>query len=298
MRKTTKIATITVLSLLIVLMLIPSAIAQYTLTVNSTTGVEDENGDKLLGDGPEEPGTDDLVHLIDASDGSLICEIRIGEGVGPPFWNQGMFEKDVGAVPSGTVIYCRAWNNDTIANATYYGDSDTYTVQGVVGEEHDFGTWSTNQQQIWDSYNDSAHNNQDDTFGGDEHTVYMHGTGFATAHEYKVAYYDAPGDKSVDAHKIEVDTVNSDADGKLSSDCLFTSYQDTADPGTWHAIVYEGTDTAPSTYDSGWSGIIKDDSFTVEESAIPEFPTVIAAIAVSLLCAGAYMVMRRGAGKR
>ena len=145
---------------------------------------------------------------------------------------------------------------------------------------------------MWNSYNDPDHAIPDDTFSGDEHTVYMHGTGFATTHEFRVAYYDA----GTTADKLETDDVDSVGDN-LNSDCVFTSYP-ASDPGTWHAIVCERTETPPSTYDSGWAGIIKDDSFTVEQSAIPEFPTVVAAIAVCMLCAVAYMVMRRKAGKR
>jgi hypothetical protein len=40
-----------------------------------------------------------------------------------------------------------------------------------------------------------------------------------------------------------------------------------------------------------------EDDFEVQESAIPEFPDVIAAIAVCMLCAVAYVVMRRRVGK-
>ncbi len=147
---------------------------------------------------------------------------------------------------------------------------------------------------LWESYNCPGHTPecQDDTFSGDEHTVYMHGTGFLISHTYKVAYYDAPNPK---ADKMETDTVDSDA-GNLDSNCVFTSYPK-FDAGTWHAIVCDGSQNPPSTYDSEWAGIILDKSFTVEESAIPEFQTVVAAIAVCMLCTVAYMVTRRRAGR-
>ena len=179
-------------------------------------------------------------------------------------------------------VYVYTTSSATGDNSTAItqGDPWPYSIPNAVGPTS------------WNSYNDSAYNYQDDTFSGDEHTVYMHGTGFTATHPYRVAYYDA----AVENNHIVTDAVNSNAYGNLSSDCVFTSYP--ADPGTWHAIVCESTKDPPSTYNSSWEYKIADDSFTVEPSAIPEFPTVIAAIAVCLLCAVAYVVMRRKEGKR
>jgi len=91
----------------------------------------------------------------------------------------------------------------------------------------------------WASYSDSAHENPEDTFSGDKHTVYMHGTGFLTSHLYRVAYYDA----GAAPNHIETDTLNSLA-GNLDSDCVFISYPG-SDPGLWHAIVCDGTADPP-----------------------------------------------------
>jgi len=173
------------------------------------------------------------------------------------------------------------------STAITQGDPWPYSIPNAV------------QPESWESYNDAAHNNPDDTFSGDEDTVYMHGTGFMALYGYKIAYYEADtdGEGEDTAGKIETDDVDSDADGNLSSNCVFTSYP-AADPGTWHAIVCNSSKSPPSTYNSSWSETIADDSFTVEESAIPEFPTVVAAIAVCMLCAVAYMVMRWKVGKK
>ena len=54
------------------------------------------------------------------------------------------FRADVENVSVGTEIKCRAQNNASIADATYYGDSETLTV--TEAGEHDFGTWSTDQR--------------------------------------------------------------------------------------------------------------------------------------------------------
>ena len=178
----------------------------------------------------------------------------------------------------------------------YTTSSSTGNNSTAITQGNPWPYSSANAVRSWESYNDAAHNTQDNIFTGDEHTVYMHGTGFLATHEYRVAYYEADtdGEEEVDAadHVMTDNAANSDADGNLSSDCVFTSYP-TSDPGTWHAIVCERAADPPSTYDSGWANITADDSFTVEENAIPEFSTVIAAIAVCMLCAVAYVVMRR-----
>jgi len=49
----------------------------------------------------------------------------------------------------------------------------------------------------------------------------------------------------------------------------------------------------PDTYDASWSHTLADASFTVESSAIPEFPTVFAAIGVAGLCFAIYYWMRK-----
>ena len=149
---------------------------------------------------------------------------------------------------------------------------------------------------LWKSYNDAAHENQDDTFSGDQNTVYMHGTNFTTGEQYKVSFYDAEGSLSADAHKLQTDSVYADGDdGGLSASCAFPSYLATADPGTWHAIVCAVAHTPPDTYNEAWVYELTDDSFTVEGSAIPEFPTVFTAIGVTGLCFGIYYWMRRKA---
>ena len=152
---------------------------------------------------------------------------------------------------------------------------------------------SQTQRDNWKSYNDAAHETQDDTFSGDQNTVYMHGTNFTTGTEYKVAFYDAEGSLSADAHKLQTDSVYADGDdGGLSASCAFTSYKATADPGTWHAVTCAVAQTPPDTYNEAWEYEITDDSFTVEGSAIPEFPTVFTAIGATGLCFGIYYWMR------
>lgn len=113
----------------------------------------------------------------------------------------------------------------------------------------------------------------------------MRGTGFK-AGSYNVVYWDGSGYKRV----TDVKTV--DGGGILDFEHTFLAGTDVA--GLWYASAYVGvTPAAHSDTTNLWA----DDSFTVEQSAIPEFPTVVAVIVVCLLCAVAYVVMRRKAGK-
>jgi hypothetical protein len=133
---------------------------------------------------------------------------------------------------------------------------------------------------------------QDDDFSDDEHYVYMNGTGFKANHGYNVGYYD------IDKYKPDSEAVTSDADGTLHSKYYFP-YDKTVAWGTpWHAVAYDNTVAPPPpTYTADDPNAAADDSFSVAESAIPEFSTVIAAIAVCMLCAVSYLVMRRKAEK-
>jgi hypothetical protein len=149
----------------------------------------------------------------------------------------------------------------------------------------------------WESYKEVGHTT---VWGNDTHqydstnpVVYMYGEGFKTSHNYKVAYYD------VDGWKVQTEvTGTSTGTGALSSQYDFTSNASSA-PGTWHSVVLDTAGTAPDTYAAAIADVnyVINDSFKVQQSAIPEFPTVITGFAVCMLCAVAYMVMRRRAGR-
>jgi len=146
-----------IIALLVSAVFVSIAIAQpVAITVCSTTGVVDENRVPLLGDGSSisdfvqliNAGSDGIINPPDGNgnptgDDSLICEIRIGEGY--PFEpDKGKFSHGLG-LEVDTVIYCRAWNEASIEDATYYGDSITITVTEAVA--YDFGTWSTDKEK-------------------------------------------------------------------------------------------------------------------------------------------------------
>ena len=175
-------------------------------------------------------------------------------------------------------VYVYTTSSETGNNSTAitHGDPWPYSIPNAV--------------QSWQSYAEVGHTTvwgtADHKYDSTNHTVYMHGEGFQVSHQYKIAYYD------VSDSKVQTETNTSDGTGALSSQYDFTGNA-SATAGLWHSAVYDATDSPPSTYNSTDPNNIVDDDFTVEQSAIPEFPTVIAAIAVCMLCAVAYVVMRR-----
>lgn len=142
------------------------------------------------------------------------------------------------------------------------------------------------------SHDDAARTSpeEDDFNDPGKPRVYMKGAGLEAGLEYKVAYYMSDG-----STKVEVDVDTADAGNLLTSDCLITDYYAGVSDETWYAVVFHpSTITAPDTYAEATASenYVIDDSFTVYTS-IPEFPTVIAAIAVAGLCSGIYFWMRK-----
>ena len=120
-------------------------------------------------------------------------------------------------------------------------------------------------------------------------TAYIYGPNFIASHGYTVGYYDNGGTWVVD-HNI-----SSAGDNTFSSQYILTTNPG-AEAGTWHAVVFDDDlGSPPGTYaeTSGAAGYMIEDSFVVEESAIPEFSTVMAGIMVAGLCFGIYYWMRK-----
>lgn len=148
----------------------------------------------------------------------------------------------------------------------------------------------------WDSYEDSGRTTIRDTFQDTFNIVYMKGTGYPTGN-YTVSYYDAGANGGQKIYTESNISVN--GSGILNSMYNLTSNPGVT-PGTWHALVqpYSGYTPFPTDYNTAVGapdtyGILGNDSFTVEASAIPELPTVIAGIAVAAACFGIYYWMRR-----
>jgi len=149
----------------------------------------------------------------------------------------------------------------------------------------------------WESYNDETRNVQDNTFASPETTVYMKGTGFEPSTSYFVAYFDANG------NQVSSELKSSDGSRNLLSLCALSDTGATA--GIWNALVqldttiypvytsfgtasYTEITAAPGTY-----GLVANDTFNVDESALPELPTVFAGIFIASACGGIYWLMRK-----
>ena len=150
-----------------------------------------------------------------------------------------------------------------------------------------------NHTPTWVSYSDLDCLTQCDNFSSyaDQHIVYMRGSGFRPSTAYKIIFWDSDG------ANVEAELNSSDEYGVLNAAHRFAS-GDKASPPSWNATVYYPEGYNPISHDSDDAYLLADASFTVQDSAIPEFPGVVTAIAVCMLCAVAYMVMRRKVGKR
>ncbi|MFC1994622.1 hypothetical protein ACFLVD_00565 [Chloroflexota bacterium] len=130
--------------------------------------------------------------------------------------------------------------------------------------------------------------------------VYIYGTGFLVSHSsYYVVYYDSgPAGDGVDGVKRATDTQSSTAGGVLSSQYDLMS-DPAATAGTWHATVYDSDVVSvgeiSSTYTASDKNSVIEDDFKVLADAIPELPTILAAVMVPALSVLAYLWMRRRA---
>ncbi len=189
------------------------------------------------------------------------------------------------AVDSSGNVYVGGYSSATWGSPVraYAGNYDAFAAK--LGSDGNF-------VPPWDSYQDSFRTTIDNDNVSPYTTAYMKGTSFANV-SYLIAYYDANGVK----RGSETQSASS---GTLNS-AYFLTTDPTAAANTWHALVqpnsasngfgensYATIVASPDTY-----SLLANDSFTVESSAIPEFPTVIAGIAVAGSCAAIYYWMRR-----
>ena len=143
--------------------------------------------------------------------------------------------------------------------------------------------------QTWESYQDAQHKTVWGTvdpyqpYDSTYNIAYMDGGGFIKNAYYNIGYYDGNGDLVATDNNIKA------TGGKLSSECALNTDPNAA-AGSWHSSAYEDPATPPATYDG--SGVVNDD-FEVAAGAIPEFSTILSAIAVVALCGGIYFWMRR-----
>ncbi len=188
-----------------------------------------------------------------------------------------------------------------IATAGYHVVYVAIDRPGTISESSESNNEDHNAISVapgWGSYSDYPPQTGCDLFNSAAlSTVYMKGSGLLRNHDYKAAYYDGSTEGSGILVQIEVGSsgpFDIVPPGDFWSACNFTHYQGTAPPGTWHVVVCETSYSVPSNYSNiDAAQIIADDTFTVTSEAIPEFPSVPAAIGVAILCGATYLWMRR-----
>ncbi len=151
--------------------------------------------------------------------------------------------------------------------------------------------------KLWGSCSDLARTTVSNDFTGYGDIVYMYGENFDTTGTYKVAYYDGgTNNDGVDGTKVQTDTYTDNVSGISENNQCRPADYGSSSYGTWHAVVYKTTATMPASYDlvsTGDAAYAVTDNFTVQQAAIPEFPTVMAGVMVAGLCFGIYYWMRK-----
>jgi hypothetical protein len=230
------------------------------------------------------------------------------------------------AVPGFNVWY----NNGALngSNANWADWTWSYAQPPTTSDSHNLPCFNNKYPRIY-TFGDFTDLDLDST---DEETspVTINGKQYNGC-TFKIAYYDSAGTKVQETDNLRADDIDPyNYEGGSSSDPEFAEYwlaggnykdsnpyelfytynqvyynlytHKTAKPGIWHAAVMEEDDSMPSTYQGdSWIHTATYDSdrylvtcaFYVEPSAIPEFPTAAATVAVVGLCAAIYCWLRK-----
>lgn len=128
---------------------------------------------------------------------------------------------------------------------------------------------------MFESYSDVARTIQSDNFTAQGSWVYLKGTGLAKNKAYRTTFFDAQN-----ATVLILDS-QSDGNGVVLSQVKPSAYP-TSSPGIWKAELWK---VQPLTLEAT-------DTFTVQGSAIPEFPDVFAGITVSVAVGFIFILVR------
>lgn len=126
----------------------------------------------------------------------------------------------------------------------------------------------------WGSYSDPAHEVPCESFGEYHAPIYTYGTGFVKNAYYTIKWADGEG-------QIILTEVNRATSKGILESCHVVN--DTNAPGLWYSRVYLDTT------------LVASDTFTVEASAVPEFPSLLSGLMVAGACTGIFWKLRKSA---
>lgn len=137
--------------------------------------------------------TDNTVHSpgVDGSPGpnnTLLGTCRIGAGVSPALGLSGLFGARVSPRPGGNSrIFARVFNATTLEEASFYADSELFTVKSWKNETFHVNIMKTDQPlDPSDSDGDGLNNSWEKSYGTDPNLVDTDGDGLTDAEEVLV----------------------------------------------------------------------------------------------------------------
>ena len=138
----------------------------------------------------------------------------------------------------------------------------------------------------WLSYSDAARTVECTNFTSSTPTAYLRATGLQKSKDYKAKVYDANPANYPLSPLLIWDGV-ADANGVFDCQIYLPCFPNST-PGEWKAELWK---VLPLS-------IQATHTFTVQASAVPELPDVLAGIGVAGICFGIYWKMRKKRGKR
>ncbi len=174
-----------------------------------------------------------------------------------------------------------------------YTGSQDLIFQIITTTAHPSATCTTYFDNIMllGSFSNSGRTTVSNSYSSTGDIVYMYGETFDLDVQYTLGFFDGAGAKLSDTSFTEA----GGDDGIMDTLSIQPSSYPSSTEGTWHAVVYQGSST-PANYASvskADANYVITDSFTVNASAIPEFPTILSAVVVIGVCSGIFYWLRR-----
>ena len=115
----------------------------------------------------------------------VLSTTRIGLGVSPALARSGMFSSLLAPRPSGGVkIFVRVFNASSLEEASFYGDSEVFTVSSLENKTFMASVSATDKPlDSLDSDNDGLSNSQEGSMGTDPYTADSDGDDYSDADE-------------------------------------------------------------------------------------------------------------------